>query len=97
MAWDEGTSFQYEAVGMPLMKRASNRWSLSSENGKTLVKSEAEIEFKGGVFSKPLEIIMKPLFQSMGRRTFSGLAYLVENGEPYKGNYRDLPLVPVVC
>ena len=97
VAWDEGRSFQYEAVGMPLVKRASNRWRLFSENGKTLVKSEAELEFKGGVFSKPLAFVMKPFFQSMGRRTFAGLAYLIETGEPYKGKYRDLPLVPVTC
>ena len=95
--WTEGKSFQYAAFGMPLVKRATNRWTLHPEDGKTLVTSEAEIELKGGFLSRFLEIMMRPAMKALGPRSLSALAYLVENGAPYPAPHRQLPMVPTSC
>lgn len=96
-AWDEGKSFEYDASGMPLIKRATNRWTLQPAGDKTLVVSEAEIELKGGIFAKLLEPLLRPAMKSMGPRTLAALAYLVENGKPYINKHRTLPLLPTSC
>ena len=49
VAWEEGRSFTYEGFGIPLMKRAVNRWSVLPQGEKTLLTSEAELEVKGGI------------------------------------------------
>ena len=95
--WDEGKSFEYVAFGMPLIKRATNRWTLEAEGSRTLVSSDAEIELKGGFFRKLLEPIMRPAMKAMGSRTLAALGYLVEHGEPYPGRHRTLPLLPTTC
>ncbi len=53
--WDEGKSFTYLGFNLPLTKSAKNTWSVISENGKTLLTSEAEIVLKGGIFGKLIE------------------------------------------
>lgn len=46
--WDEGRAFTYEGVGAPMMKHASNRWSVAAHGERqTLVTSYAEVELKG--------------------------------------------------
>jgi hypothetical protein len=65
VAWDEGRSFTYEGVGVPLMKRAVNRWSVIPHGEQSLLTSEAEVEFKGGVFGRMLEPILAPLMRRM--------------------------------
>lgn len=95
--WEEGRSFAYEASGMPMVRRATNRWTLHSENGKTLVTSEAEIVLKGGLFSRPLEFLMRPMMKSLGPRTLAALSYFVEHGEPFTGKHKKLPLAPMNC
>jgi len=97
IAWDEGSSFEYETVGAAFIKRASNRWTVKLRNGKTLVTSEAEVELKGGFLSKPLELLMRPLMRAMGPRSLAALAYLVEHDKPYQGNHSKLPLAPITC
>src|SRR5262245_58747338 len=39
IAWDEGRSFQYEGVGIPMMHRARNRWSVVSQGAQSLLIS----------------------------------------------------------
>jgi len=97
-AWDEGKSFEYIAVGMPLIERATNRWELHREKGdKTLLISHAEIILKGGVFGKLLEPVMRPVMKAMGPRTLASLKHLVEHGTPFQGKHSKLALAPVTC
>ena len=82
---------------MPLIERATNRWTLHSEDGKTLVVSEAKIVLKGGVLGRLLEPIMRRPMKAMGPRTLASLKYLVEKGTPYPSKHSTLPIGPVTC
>jgi hypothetical protein len=39
LAWDEGHSFAYEGVGVPLVKRARNEWAVKRKGDETLLTS----------------------------------------------------------
>ena len=95
--WDEGRSFRYEGKGVPMMKRATNLWTVIPQGDQTLVTSEAELEIKGGVFGRLLEPVMKAVFSRMGPRSLASLKYIVEHGQPYSGPSHLLPLAPVGC
>ncbi len=97
IAWEEDKSFQYEAFGVPLMKRATNRWSIRAEGEKTLLTSEAELELKGGIFGRILEPFVSLMIRVMGRRALASFKYLVENGRPYEGKASGLPRVSSSC
>ena len=97
VAWDEGRSFQYEGVGIPLMKRAVNRWSVVAQGERTLLTSEAELEIKGGVFGRMLEPLLEPLMRRMAPNALAGFKYLVEHGHPYDGKASELPRAPATC
>jgi hypothetical protein len=97
VAWDEGRSFTYEGVGVPLMKRAINRWSVIPHGELSLLTSEAEVEFKGGVFGRMLEPILAPLMRRMAPNALAGFKYLAEHGHPYDGRASKLPRVPASC
>lgn len=95
--WDEGKSFTYLGFNLPLTKSAENTWSVISENGKTLLTSEAEIVLKGGIFGKLLEPLMHKMSKRMGANALAAFKYLVENGEPYKDKHSSLPRAPITC
>lgn len=95
--WEEGHAFKYEGYGIPMMKRATNHWSVQAVGEKTLLTSEAELEFKGGVFGLALERIMGPMMQRMAPDSLAGFKYLVEHGKPYEGKFSELPRVSAVC
>jgi hypothetical protein len=97
VAWDEGCSFTYEGVGIPLMKRASNRWSVLPQGAKSLLMSEAEVEIKGGVVGRVLEPVVGPMMRRMGPRALASFKYLVEHGQPYEGKASELPPAPSRC
>jgi polyketide cyclase/dehydrase/lipid transport protein len=97
MAWDEGRSFQYEGFGIPMMRRASNRWSVVSQGARSLLTSEAELELKGGLFGRLLEPIPGPLMQRMAPGALASFKYLVEQGHPYNGKASALPKAPARC
>jgi len=97
VAWDEGHSFAYEGFGIPLMKRARNRWSVVPHDGKSLLISDAEVEIKGGVFGRMLEPILGPLMRRMAPSALAGFKYLVEHGQPYDGKAANLPRPPAGC
>lgn len=97
ITWDEGHSFSYVGDGMPLIKSAKNTWSIKNENGKTLLVSEAEIEFKGGLFGKLLEFMMASAMRRMGPPTLAAFKYWVEHGRPFEGKHSSLPIAPVTC
>lgn len=97
VAWDEGKSFTYVAYGMPLIKSAKNTWTVKPENGKTLLTTDAEIEFKWGIFGKLLELALGSGMRRMGPPTLAAFKYWVENGRPYEGKHSSLPVAPAAC
>jgi len=97
VAWDEGHSFQYEGFGIPLMSRATNRWSVIPYGAQSLLITEAELELKGGVLGRLLEPILAPVMQRMAPNALAGFKYLVEHGHPYDGKFSELPRVSAMC
>jgi len=95
--WRDGDSFTYETNNFLMMKYAKNRWSVKTENKKTLLTSETVIILKGGFIGKLFEPLMAMLLKKMANETLAGIKYLVETGQPYKGKYSSLPKIPVVC
>jgi hypothetical protein len=96
-AWEEGKSFTYEGLGLPLIKKATNTWSIREDNGKILLTSNATVEVKGGIFGKLLEPLMAPMMRRISPKAFASFKYLVENGKAFEGNYSSLPKIPVAC
>jgi hypothetical protein len=97
VAWDEGHSFTYEGVGIPLMKRATNRWSVLPQGDQTLLTSEAALELKGGAFGRLFEPLIGPLLRRMAPTTLAAFKYLVEHGHPYAGKASTLPKAAAIC
>ena len=96
-AWDEGRSFAYEGFGVPLMRRAANRWSVLPQGERCLLTSEAELEIKGGVLGRLLEAILAPIMQKMAPGALAPFKYFVEHGHPYEGRTSELPRVMAIC
>ncbi len=97
VAWDEGRSFTYEGYGIPLMKRAVNRWSVLPQGDKSLLTSEAEVEIKGGVVGRILEPMLGPLMRRMAPHALAAFKYFVEHGQPYAGKASELPKATAIC
>ena len=95
--WDEVSSFTYEADETKYFKWAKNKWSVKSENGKTLVTTESEVVLKFGLMGKLLEPVMYLMSKKMGGDSLAALQYLVEKGHPYEGKLSKLPRVSVAC
>lgn len=95
--WQEGNSFTYIGYGVPMIKSAKNTWAIRSENDKTLLINETEIEFQGGVFGQLLEFVMGSSMRRMGPRTLAAFKYWVKNGYPFEGKHSSLPIAPVSC
>jgi Polyketide cyclase / dehydrase and lipid transport len=58
LSWDEGRSFTYEGLGIPLVDRARNEWTVQAEGDQTLLTSRAEVALKGGPLGRLLEPII---------------------------------------
>lgn len=97
VAWEEGRSFTYDGFGIPLMKRARNRWSVSPQGAKALLTSEAELEIKGGVLGRLLEPLLGPMMRRTAPGALAAFKYFVEQGQPYSGKAADLPRAAVTC
>ncbi|MBO6550216.1 MAG: SRPBCC family protein [Rhizobiales bacterium] len=95
--WNDGKSFTYVSYDVPMAKFAKNKWSVEEINGKTLLKSEAEIVFKGGIFGRLLEPMMSLISKKMGSDSMAGIKHLVETGEPYQGKVSNLPRAALTC
>jgi carbon monoxide dehydrogenase subunit G len=95
--WEEGRSFTYRGEGAPMMKHASNRWSVEPRGEQTLVTSEAEVVLKGGIFGLLLQPIVKWMAGRLGARSLASLKYLVEHGHPLPRGARRLPPAPATC
>ncbi|MBX7098923.1 MAG: SRPBCC family protein [Myxococcaceae bacterium] len=96
-AWDEGRSLRYRGEGAPMMKRASNLWSVEAHGAQTLVTSTAEAELKGGVFGRLLEPLAAVMFRRLGARSLASLKYYVEHGTPFEGRIGTLLPAPSAC
>lgn len=97
-AWDEGRSFTYEGFGLPLVKRASNIWSVHPEGERqTPVTTRAVVELKGGIFGTLLEPLMSVMFRRMAPNALAAFKHLVENGHPYEGRHSQLPRAAATC
>lgn len=95
--WDEGRSFTYEAIGMPLIKRARNHLSVHPVGEQSLLRSEAAVELKGGVFGRLVEPIMGVWIRRVGPNSLAAFKYLVEHGRPFEGKHADLPRLSPAC
>ncbi len=95
--WDEGDSFKYVATGAPMLKSASNRWSLEAVGDQTLVTSYSEIVVKGGIFGRLLEPLIFLATKFGFPNALAPLKYHVETGKPFEGDAKDLPLAPAFC
>ena len=95
--WVEGRSFTYVGEGAPLMKRATNRWSVEERGSQTLVTTLAEVELKGGVFGRLLQPLFGAVAGRVGSKSLASLKYFVENGQPYPGDTRKLLPIPAAC
>lgn len=96
---DEERYFKYEAEGIPLVKRATNRWSVQLHSPtQSLLISEADIEFRGGVVARLLlEPLMIRRMNVMGRQSLAALKYLIETGREYQGHYAGLQTPMPAC
>jgi hypothetical protein len=97
LAWEEGRAFTYEGVGIPLVERARNEWTVHAEGERTLLTSRAEVVLRGGFLGRLLEPIVAYQFSRIGPRTLAAFKYLVEHGGPPPGKHSKLPAIPVAC
>jgi hypothetical protein len=95
--WDEGRSFKYRGQGAPMMKSATNSWSVEARGDQTLVTSTAEVAIKGGFLGSLLELLVRALAARLGAQSLPALKYLVEHGHPYPGKARELGPAPALC
>ncbi len=95
--WNEGFSYTYKAFGAPLIKSASNTWSVKEESGKTLLMTESNVELKGGVFGKCLEPLMLFVSKRMGANSLAAIKYLIENDKVPEKKHSKLPRVSISC
>ena len=97
LAWDDGRSFTYEGVGLPMIKRARNTWTVKPEGERTLLVSNAEVVLKGGRIGRLLEPLFRLQFARMGPRTLAAFRHLVEEGESPRMRHSKLPLPATTC
>jgi Polyketide cyclase / dehydrase and lipid transport len=97
LEWNEGRSFTYEGLGIPLVARARNVWSVHTEGERTLLTSRAQLELKGGLLGRLLEPIVRYQINRIGPRTLAAFKYVVEHGEPPPVKHASLPAIPVAC
>ena len=96
-AWQHEDFYRYEASDLPLVRLATNTWSVKQLGTQTLVTTEAEVIFKAGIFGRLLEPLMRGVFTKMGNSTLATLKYFVEHGEPFEGSHSQLPKPQLTC
>jgi Polyketide cyclase / dehydrase and lipid transport len=97
LAWDEGRSFTYEGVGLQLVLRALNTWSVEPRGGQSVLITEADVVLRGDVLGRLAEPLVAWQSRRLGRRSLAAFKYLVEQGEPPPGRHSRLPPAPAVC
>lgn len=96
---DELRYFTYQAEGIPLVRRAVNRWSVQAHGpSQSLLISEAEVELRGGIVARFLfEPAMAKRMTAMGRQSLAALKHLVETGRKFEGKHTSLPIPQATC
>jgi len=97
LAWDEGHSFTYEGVGLPLIASARNTWTVYPAGGRTLLSTQAEVSVKGVRVARLLEPLLRVQFRRLGPRTLAAFKHLVEHGEPPRTRHAKLPRFAADC
>ncbi len=96
-AWEEGVALTYESTDAPMMKVARNRWSVRAEGARTLVLSEAQVEFRGGPLGWLLGWVLIPLLRVLLPNPLAKFKFWVEQGRPFEGKASKLPAPPALC
>ena len=97
IAWEDGSSFTYESRDAPMMAFARNRWSVRAEGDRTLVTSEADVVFRGGWLGRLAGYLLIPLIGAVLPNPLAKFKYWVENGRPFQGSARALPIPAIAC
>ena len=97
LSWNEGHSFAYEGVGIPLVAHARNEWTVQAVGNQTLLHSRAEVVLKGGVFGRLFEPPVARQFKRIGPRTLAAFKHLVEHGKPPAIKHAKLPRPATTC
>lgn len=97
MAWEEGRSFTYDGVGVPLVARARNTWSVHAEGERTLLVSAAQVVLKGGPVRRLLEPLLSRQIRRVGRRSLAAFKHLVETGQAASVPHARLAPAPTGC
>ena len=96
LSWDEGVSFTYEGHGLPGVRVARNTWTVEPCGVRTILRSAAHVEFKGGPVAWLVQPIAKGQAARMGRQALGAFKYLVETGQAPPDLSMHLP-APVAC
>lgn len=95
--WDEGHSFTYHADETSFLKSAKNKWTVKSEDQKTIITTESEVVLRCGIIGKIFEPLMYLISRKMGAESLAALKHLVETGKPFERSFFKLPRVPNIC
>ncbi len=96
--WRENESYTYQGFNLPLVKFAQNTWSVEAlDENMTLLKTNAEIVLKGGLFGKCLEPLVRLMSARLGHQSLAALKYLVEENKPFDGPHSSLPKPSGIC
>lgn len=95
--WDEGRSFAYEGLGIPLVGRAANRWTVEAVGDRTLLSTHAQVVVRGGRVGRLLEPLIAWQARRAGSRALRAFKHLVERGGPPAVRHARLPRAPAGC
>jgi hypothetical protein len=97
LEWDEGRGFVYEGVGVSMVARARNRWTVIPAGEQAVLVSEAEVSLKGGIVSCIASRLVARQIERVGQRTLAAFKYFVEEGEAPQVRHSRLPAPSAVC
>lgn len=97
LAWNEGRSFTYEGLGIPLVAYAENEWTVQAEGEQTLLVSKAQVVLRGALLGRLLEPLVRRQISRVASRTLAAFKYLVEHGEAPQVRHSKLPRVAAAC
>lgn len=97
-AWDDGRSFTYQGIGLPLVAHAENTWTVEAEGEQTLLRTEARVTMKGGLLGRQLlEPLVAAQSKRLSRHSLASIKYFVEHGVPAPAPHKRLPLAAASC
>lgn len=98
LAWEEGRSFTHEGLGIPLVARAVNTWTVHPEADRTLLLGSAQVELRGGALGRRLlEPLASRRIRRITPRTPAAFKHLVERGEAQTVSHAEPAPAPSAC